>query len=210
MNIQNNIKDFFVFDKCFFLFGLTIFPFLVIFGTLSHEFGHIVVAKLLGYETILHYGSMNWFVNGIDGENLKELRWENFLITLGGVLQTIITGTIGLFVLLKTNNKKVLIAGVCLALFWSREVINLLMGLINGLFFNKVFFGGDELKMSQYFNLPNGFFSILLGLIGVIICLYVFLKIPIKSRFSFFVSGFLSGSITYFFWFQYLGPIVLP
>ncbi len=29
-------------------------------GTLSHEYGHIVVAKYLGYETKLHYGSMNY------------------------------------------------------------------------------------------------------------------------------------------------------
>ena len=31
-----------------------------VFGTVSHEYGHIIIAKCLGYETTLHYGSMNW------------------------------------------------------------------------------------------------------------------------------------------------------
>ena len=31
-----------------------------IVGTLSHEGGHIAAAKYYGYETTLHYGSMNY------------------------------------------------------------------------------------------------------------------------------------------------------
>ena len=72
MNIQKSIIKFFVFDKQFFVFGLITFPFLVVLGTLSHEIGHVFVAKLLGFDTNLHYGSMHWFVDGINGETLKE------------------------------------------------------------------------------------------------------------------------------------------
>ena len=36
------------------------FILVTIFGTLSHEFGHLVVAKILGYDTILHHSSMEW------------------------------------------------------------------------------------------------------------------------------------------------------
>jgi len=35
-----------------------------VIGTISHEFGHIIVAKSLGYETTLHYGSMNSYPKG--------------------------------------------------------------------------------------------------------------------------------------------------
>lgn len=45
-----------------------------IIGTLSHEYGHIVVAKYFGYETKLNYGSMNYFhVGYFEDEDVKEL-----------------------------------------------------------------------------------------------------------------------------------------
>ncbi len=31
-----------------------------ILGTVSHELGHISAARILGYETTLHFGSMSW------------------------------------------------------------------------------------------------------------------------------------------------------
>jgi len=37
-----------------------------IIGTLSHEFGHIIVAKYLGYETTLNYGSMTYVAKGFN------------------------------------------------------------------------------------------------------------------------------------------------
>lgn len=36
------------------------FMMFTVVGTLTHELGHIAVAKYLGYETELHYGSMNY------------------------------------------------------------------------------------------------------------------------------------------------------
>ena len=35
-----------------------------------------IVAKLLGFETVLHYGSMEWFSNGVNG-NLVENKFNN-------------------------------------------------------------------------------------------------------------------------------------
>lgn len=37
------------------------FIFFTIVGTLTHELGHVAVAKYYGYDTTLHYGSMNYF-----------------------------------------------------------------------------------------------------------------------------------------------------
>jgi hypothetical protein len=44
-------------------FSIRIFVSFILFtlvGTLSHELGHITVAKYFGYKTTLHYGSMNY------------------------------------------------------------------------------------------------------------------------------------------------------
>ena len=38
----------------------SLFILFTIIGTISHEYGHIIVAKFLGYGTELHYGSMNY------------------------------------------------------------------------------------------------------------------------------------------------------
>lgn len=103
-------------------FGFVAFT---IIGTLTHEMGHIAVAKVLGYKTTLHYGSMNFdqgevpddikeialrnkeaIASGIDflgkdkWEEIRKQRRENgFWVHLGGPLQTILTGTIGFLIL---------------------------------------------------------------------------------------------------------------
>ncbi|QEE51245.1 hypothetical protein FUA48_17250 [Flavobacterium alkalisoli] len=101
-------------------------------GTLTHELGHIAVAKMLGYKTELHYAYMVHYDSPHELEfydfydqnskvitgnkdpeiikKFKELRErdkkENLLVVLGGPLQTMLTGTIG-FLLLWFNRKKI-------------------------------------------------------------------------------------------------------
>lgn len=101
-----------------------LFAFIVctIIGTLSHEAGHIIVAKAIGYDTVLHYASMNYFDGPVypdcDAEGLmlrKELdsnchskkimdeylnctskkRIDTLLISLVGPVQTLLTGFMG-------------------------------------------------------------------------------------------------------------------
>lgn len=54
----------FSFHKSLFLKIVLAFILFTIIGTQTHEFGHIFVAKFLGYETNLHYGSMNYNPKG--------------------------------------------------------------------------------------------------------------------------------------------------
>jgi len=101
------------------------FVFFTIIGTISHEFGHIIVAKFLGHKTTLQYGSMtyersNRYANyeKIYSEYKHEIRnnlsypkkaefekfqrrlkTESILITLGGPIQTTFTGLLGLLLL---------------------------------------------------------------------------------------------------------------
>lgn len=118
------------------ILSITFIVFTVV-GTLSHEYGHIVVAKYLGYETRLHYGSMNYdhsqeeikfeeiykknkssiqnkedFPEKATYQRLvKKLYYDNLFITTGGPVQTILTGTIG-FILLLFRRKKILENGM--------------------------------------------------------------------------------------------------
>ncbi|MAM22319.1 MAG: hypothetical protein CL817_01115 [Croceibacter sp.] len=118
MNIRIDIKNLIIFSLAFILFTAI--------GTVSHEYGHITAAKILGYETTLHYGSMNYdsselndkliqiynkyeteIKNNLNFEKRTEyetgietLKSNGLLITICGPLQTIFTGIIGLIILI--------------------------------------------------------------------------------------------------------------
>jgi hypothetical protein len=107
------------------ILSITFIVFTVV-GTISHEYGHIIVAKYLGYETELYYGSMSYnhsqeeikfeeiykknkssiqnkedFPEKATYQRLvKKLYYDNLFITIGGPVQTILTGTIGFILLL--------------------------------------------------------------------------------------------------------------
>ena len=226
-----------------FVFFTISFLFFTIIGILSHEYGHILVAKSYGYKTYLHYGSMHFdyerteeyveletFYNSnkegiLDGSiiyppnNLKnyndKLKSNGFWITVGGPTQTMLTGILGLVILYFRKDKKTFQfvdwLAVFLSLFWLREVFNLLTGLIQGFFFNKKYFGGDEFGISQYLELPTGTVSIILGFLGLLISLTVIFKIvPKINRFTFILSGLVGGLSGFYLWGFILGPILLP
>lgn len=223
------------------LFSLGFVLFTVI-GTISHELGHVCVAKLLGFETELHFGSMN-FSNSInDGliniyqkneyaiknnlyftgkaeyfEKVKRYSLECFLITIGGPLQTILTGTIGFFILYYRRLKNINFNNfdwilVFVALFWLRQSFNLVMSVSKGILRgNGKYFGGDEVKISKYLELSNGTFSIVLGVIGFYVLYFIMFRIiPKNTIFTFLFSGFLGGILGFYFWMYKIGPIVLP
>lgn len=102
-----------------------------VFATIVHEYGHFFIAKYLGYEARVHYGSTSWtnpgyqdFFDGLTRDErikirtneyfprkqdyeamIKNIRDEAFLITLGGPVLTVVIGTLGLAVAF-LNRKK--------------------------------------------------------------------------------------------------------
>lgn len=56
MKFDFRLKPFLILSICFVLF--------TVIGTVSHEYGHILVAKAYGHTTELHYGSMNYYPSG--------------------------------------------------------------------------------------------------------------------------------------------------
>lgn len=180
----------------------------IILGTVSHEYGHIAVANYLGYTTKLHFNSMTYAPFTGHG-NIHD-----FHITLGGVLLTSLIGTFGVVVLKNKKTPDFLFwVSIFFALFWSRPVVNLTFKCVSCIFNenNGLCFGGDELLLSQFLGLHNGFFSILFAAIGFIVLFYIyFFKIPSNHQIVFAFSGVFGGGISYYLWFNIVGPILLP
>ena len=226
------------------LFSLTFIVFTII-GTLSHEFGHYLVAKSLGYDADIHYAyvstnpmeksekmlqiyeeNMEAIEAGQDFDQketyekgVKKLQIESILISLGGPLQTMLTGMIGLFWLLygrsrgnaKEFRSKDWLA-IFLSLFWLRQVANVTMSVIEGLIQPELgFFGGDELALSQDLGLWEGTISIITGILGLLVSTWVIFKaVPKVHRLTFILAGLLGGVLGFIFWIILIGPIILP
>jgi hypothetical protein len=227
-------------------------------GTVSHEYGHISVAKIYGYETSLHYGSMNYYPKGYsEDKDLKALQlltrdylnieydawpeeikekakeydtslqkryWNekpqrSLFITIGGPLQTVLTGTIGL-IMLMVRRKSINLRGleildwlaIFLSLFWLREVFNLIASIFGEIISpDGNWFGGDELLISQGLHLWSGTVPIILATLGLIISVHiVFRIIPKKIRLTFILSGLIGGISGFILWMNLIGPKILP
>ena len=233
------------FNKTKFIIFTFVFVIFTIIGTLSHELGHLIVAKAVGFkDTELHYGSMKsdnlpleneyiafykknkYFIDNqlpykekeTHLKNGKLIRQKHFLVTLGGPLQTILTGLIGLLILFfrrKKYPKKFTLLdwfAVFLSLFWLREIFILLTGFFFKIIDSKnKIFGGDEYYLSLRLHIWEGTISLFLGFIGFFISVFIVFKvIPKKLRFIFIVAGLLGGMLGFALWFGYLGPILLP
>ena len=229
-----------------------------IVGTVTHEYGHIVVAKYFGYETSLHYGSMNYYPEGyLQDEDLEAYKaltrdywdteyelWPNdvkekateyreilqekywneksdkgLFVTIGGPLQTILTGIIGLIILF-LRRKSIQIKGlklidwlaVFLSLFWLREIFNLVHSFGAEIILpNGSWFGGDEYNISIGLNLWSGTIPTFLGVIGLLISVYIVFKIvPKNLRLTFILSGLIGGISGFILWMNIIGPKILP
>ena len=137
-----------------FIFLFLSFIFFTIFGTLSHEFGHYIVAKAKGYSARVSYGYATWedkknqpFIDSTYEKYYREIEAnrsfpekkkydqvlskqsnDGFWITWGGPIQTMLTGTIGFWLLLLQRRKMIETQRinlyqwllVFLSLFWLR------------------------------------------------------------------------------------------
>lgn len=227
-------------------------------GTVSHEYGHIAVAKYFGYETSLHYGSMNYYPKGYlqdpdlvafkelikeyrsteyeswpddikekaeEYQNILEKRYwneksnESLYVTIGGPLQTILTGFLGLIILF-LRRKSIQLQGlkiidwlaVFLGLFWLREIFNLFHSLGAEIITpDGRWFSGDEYYISKDLNFWSGTMPIILGTIGMLISIYIVFKIvPKNLRLTFILSGLIGGISGFILWMHIIGPRILP
>lgn len=193
------------------------FIFFTIIGTISHEFGHYLAAKYIGLDAKVHYGYTRITIP--DDFSGVVSQADRFLLTLGGPLQTIFTGVLGLF-LLYINRKRIKSLEklktihwiyVLLSLFWLRQTANFVMWIrtyfIRGRFSKSM----DEIKLAR--NLEMHEWSIIFptAVLGFLITVYVIFRyIPLHQRFTFVLSGLIGGASGYYLWLESLGKIIMP
>ena len=180
-------------------------------GTVTHELGHFISARLLGYNVSLNYGytSYNGVVNPLD----------SFIITLGGPLQTLLTGTIGVFVIWVNRSEYYQARHLSLwqwlfvfmALFWLREVFNFFQAL--GVYLLEGSFpeGSDEVQMALKAGINSLAITATAAIIGLGVLTYLVLKVvPFQERATFALAGLIGGPLGYYIWFHWLGPVLMP
>jgi len=187
-----------------------------IIGTLSHEFGHYIVAKYLGYGAKINYGAT--FLSSHD-QNKPLTAISEIAVTLGGPIITMLTGTIGIVLLIvfrknfycanKLSRKEWLI--VFFSLFWLRQPANFSAWLgsyiINGAFSSH----GDEIRIASYFGLPIWTIISATASIGALtLAMITFKFIPTKQRLTFLTAGLTGGIAGYIFWLELFGRYIMP
>jgi hypothetical protein len=210
MSNDNNVHYSKIDFRLFFKLSLAFVLFTII-GTLTHELGHIIVAKLLGYHTHLAYGFMYCL-------EPKRTWTDRNLITLGGPLQTVLTGSVGLFFLYRNRKSyqqaQSLSFGqwaiIFISLFWLRQAANLFVELV--LLLTKNSLGhGDERWITQDYGLPPFTILGITGIIGLLILAVIYFRfIPQKEKFTFLLSGLTGGMLGYWCWLIQFGPMVMP
>lgn len=220
-----------------------VFILCTIIGTLSHEMGHYAAAKYYGCQVNLHYASVTFshpldpqldeiydkytpeqitkedFIHKARLQELaKQRKGELFWITLAGVLQTLITGTLGIFFLwyyrgsfIEKDNlsyKQWLL--IFISLFWLRQPANFFMAMLTYIILGKQSYG-DEFALAYHLGLSLWSIAFITAIIGLLVLFWiVWCYIPIQQRFTFLVAGLVGGSLGFYLWIIALGKYILP
>lgn len=233
------------FDKRLFIWLSITFVLATVIGTLTHECGHYIVAKSFGYDANINYMSTSWtdktnseFMDSTYSKYQTEIlsnkdfpekekymqlskihRQNYFWIILGGPLETILTGTIGLVFLFsfrKSFDKVTKLSFrqwflIFISLFWMRQTVNLITWvggyIVKGEFSQR----GDEIKLAHHLNMPEWTIATLTAIIGaIILSIIIFKFVPKRQRLTFFTSGLVGGTIGYIFWLELFGKLIMP
>ena len=205
----------FDFDKKLFAYLSLAFILMTVIGTVTHEYGHYISAKILGFNSRVNYG-----MTMLEGNlNNSMSRKEKIIFTLGGPLQTISTGTLGIALLyfsrksFKKIEKLSLLQWVYIftSLFWLRQVSNMFTWILFYFINGKFGVRGDEIKLARYLELPKWSILLTTALIGAFVLWTVIFKfIPKKVRFTFICSGLFGGVSGYILWLELFGKILMP
>lgn len=197
----------FLMDKVYFrgrVFLYLVFGFFlsVVIGTYTHELGHYIVAKIYGYTAIIEFNYTYLLDEEID--NI-----DRFYITIGGPVQTITFGTLGISLLYfkrksfqgKEKLSFVQWSLIFLSLFWLRQIINSCTSILGYFLNGELSQSGDEVRIAKFYGLPEWSVLFFSGLIGLAVSLWVFFKfIPKPHRFMFLLSAIVGGGTGYLLW----------
>lgn len=237
----------FTFQTKLFLYLSLAFMAFAVIGTLSHEGGHYIAARYYGYEAKINYAMTSygnkanntnkellaiWQRNQYAIENklpfseqtkldsLKSVaKREHIIMTLGGPLQTMLTGTIGFLLLLvyrkQYEGKPALTVKqwffVLLSLFWMRQLFNLISGLLSSPATGITGIHSDEVKLALTFGWPAMVLYYITGGIAAILLVIILFKfIPLQQRLTFITASIVGGVGGSIFWLYSIGPMLMP
>ena len=184
----------------FMLGAIAAFP----IGTVEHELGHLLAAKLMKIKARLTYGSVE------EEGPLSSRQW--FFYALGGVLATWILCLVAFLVLVSTNSfgeesmSLGRVALSCIALF-----------VVRNLFAEYYYFksggqagAGDERIIARYLKIPLMPFMVVEMVLTLVIVIGTFWLVQSGERLG-AILGFPVGIILgYVGWYGWLGPRLLP
>jgi hypothetical protein len=182
-------------------------------GTMLHEAGHIVVARILGYSTHLRYGSMNW--DAPDYSAITNADLHSNLISMGGPLINMGLGTVGLVALARltklghTEFRGWKAVATVLALFWSRQLFNAAL-VVGNIICGEPWEHPDEVQIAV--NLGWHPASILwsTAALAALAIVRTVWHLPKGQRIPFVLAGGSSSLVGYLVWYRFLGPLLLP
>ena len=229
--------------RAFLLLTLT-FIVMTVIGTLTHEFGHYSVAKCLGYEARINYYSSAYWNNDLDKylddtydkysneikngldfpekekfqTTINKYHADGFWISLGGPLQTMLTGTIGLLLLLFFRKKyitpdHVKLTGwilIFMSLFWLRQVANLFMAVLFFIVNGQPSLRGDEARLAYRLDINIWTIQVITGLLGAAVLFIILKLLPKNLVLTFILSGLTGGLLGYYLWLIKFGQYILP
>ena len=181
-------------------------------GTIAHELGHWVVARLGGCAPVLHFA---WVTPSCPPGLQPALR---HLGVAGGPVSSMLTGTLGMVLLhrWRVHSSTLDVAGMVytvLALFWARPLFNLLVQLLSvglGLATMDDLRHSDEARLSLYLGLPALSLGLVSAALALGVCVWTARCVPVRTRSSWFIGAAIGALSGFVIWMTALGPLVLP
>ena len=206
-------------NKKLFLYLTLTFILATVVGTLSHEFGHYIVAKSLGYDADIHYAFTTW--DRDDSDALTDSTDSNniFYILIGGPIQTMLTGSIGLLLLYVFRQsfqgaKQLSLkqwAILFISLFWLRQTANFVVWISKFLLTGNFSTRSDEVKLAKYLHIPLWTITSATAIVGVGVLVLILTKfMPHQQRRPFILAGLVGGITGYILWLDLLGKMIMP
>ncbi len=195
-----------------FLKYLGVFFTIPIIGTLAHELGHYLVA-VVGYSVPATIAYAFTFAPSI-APNSEQYFW----FIMGGPISTWLVVAGGLCVILwkyrpMHSEQKPMGLGQAAALIASTFSLRFIFNagayfISHTLLLNTS--NADEVKIADYLGISPDLTMYGSALVGLLVVLAALYYIPRPQRYIILMSGFLGGVLGYLFWYNWLGPIILP
>lgn len=190
-------------------------------GTLLHECGHALAAMYFGFHPQVHYAYCDFSTPEewqmvLDGKKAYDMYPHSIWITLGGPIQTILTGTVGLLGVWVQSRRTVVdswnskhLFWIALTYFYSRGVFNsvfLIMRIYNGNLKSR----SDETKLFRYWEIDLLTGNWVMLIVSCAILAYATFVLVKKHRLQLIIFGALGSAAGGWFWLYFAGKWILP